>query len=176
MINNKLESLLFPYKEIIGASYVPYKNHVHRIVNFTLELKDGIKADDEDKIAIAAVFHDIGMWTANSFDYLNPSMAEANNYLREHGKIEWVEEITLMIDMHHKLTMYDGVFTDNVEAFRKADLIDLTKGVKRFGLSKNILSKNYEEFPMGGFRKIIVSKFLKNLLKNPFKPLPMFKK
>lgn len=176
MIRTKIEELLLPYRGLIGSHYIHYKNHAHRVVNFALELKDEIKADDEEKMVIAAVFHDIGMWTANSFDYLNPSITEATIYLKELGKIEWVEEISLMIDMHHKSTKYYGAFAENVEAFRKADLIDLTKGLTRFSLSKNILSKYYEEFPMGNFRKIIVSKFMKNLLRNPLRPLPMFKK
>jgi uncharacterized membrane protein len=176
MNHNKIENLLSPYKEVIGSAYIPYKNHVHRIVNFTLELKDERKADDESKIAIAAVFHDIGMWTAHSFDYLEPSIAEATHYLRAQEKTEWIEEITLIIDMHHKLSVYTGKFADNVEAFRKADLIDLTKGLKRFGLSKDLLAENYMEFPMGSFRKIIVSNFFQNLWKHPSRPLPMFKK
>lgn len=176
MIHDKIDGLLFPYKEVIGLNYIPYKNHVHRIVNFTLELKEELKAEDETKIAIAAVFHDIGMWTAHSFDYLDPSIAEATEYLKAHGKTEWTEEITLIINMHHKLTKYEGKFADNVEPFRKADLIDLTKGLKHFDLSKALIAKNYAEFPMGSFRKTIVSKFFTNLLKHPSRPLPMFKK
>lgn len=176
MKDKKIQSLLLPYKEVIGNAYIPYENHVHRIVNFTMELKDEVKADDEDKIAIATVFHDIGMWTASTFDYLDPSIEEAWKYLRKENKQEWSKEITLIIEMHHKRTIYNGIFADNVEAFRRADLIDLTKGLKKFGLSKDVLSKNYAEFPMVGFQNIIVSKFLKNLLKNPLRPLPMFKK
>ena len=176
MIHIKIENLLLPYKELIAADYIHYKNHVHRIVNFTLELKEELNIGDEDKILIAGVFHDIGIWTANSFDYLNPSVAEAVKFLQDNEKTEWVEEVSLMIDMHHKRTPYFGAFADNIEAFRKADLIDLTKGLTRFDLSKTVLLKNYEEFPVGRFRKIIVSKFLKNLLKNPLRPLPMFKK
>lgn len=176
MVHEQIESLLAPYNETIGRDFVHYSNHVHRIVNFAFGLKNEQCAGDAEKIVIAAVFHDIGLWTNNSFDYLKPSIKAAQAYLKANGKIEWTEEISLMIDMHHKRSKYYGAFADNVEAFRKADLVDLTKGRKGFNLSKSMLTKNFGEFPMGRFRKIIISRFLRNLLTNPFRPLPMFKK
>ncbi|WP_205945820.1 hypothetical protein [Pedobacter hiemivivus] len=45
---------------------------------------------------IAAVYHDIGIWTDRTIDYLDPSIVQANNYLREIGKAEWIEEIEWM--------------------------------------------------------------------------------
>lgn len=176
MIDDKIDNMLLPYKETIGSHFLHYKNHVHRVVNFSLSLKNKFVDDDDIKIAIATVFHDIGMWTANTFDYLNPSIEEALNYLRKENKEEWSQEISLIIEMHHKRTAYNGKFADNVEAFRKADLIDLTKGLKKFGLSKQLIEKNYAKYPMGDFRKIITLKFVNNLFKNPLNPLPMFKK
>ncbi len=175
MIHNKIEDLLLPYKALIGSDYVHYKNHVHRVFNYTMELKKAVKDNDDQKIAIAAVFHDIGMWTAKTFDYLDPSISKAVHYLKEINRREWIEEIALIIDMHHKLSGYSGKFSDNVEAFRKADLVDLTKGLKRFGLPRDLIAKNHAEFPMGRFRKIILSKFTKYFLRHPFSPLPMFK-
>lgn len=171
-----INNMISLYQGIMGRDYLPYKNHVHRIANFTLALKKSRENHDEEKIAIAAVFHDIGIWTAKTFDYLGSSVLIARNYLRQSNKMEWEEEIILMIEMHHKQSIYKGKFADNVEPFRRADLMDLSKGRKLFGLPKEVVSGNYNEFPMMNFRKIIMMMFLKNLLINPLHPLPMFKK
>lgn len=176
MPNKLINEIIYPFEKILGKEYQPYKNHVHRIALLTKELKGNIERDDEHKIAIAAVFHDIGIWTENTFDYLEPSIQAANKYLAENNLMNWSEEINLMIDMHHKRSVYKGKFQDNVESFRRADLVDLSKGMISFSLSKKLIRKNLIDFPMLGFRGIIVRNFFKNLLKHPFNPLPMFKK
>ncbi len=171
-----INSLIEPYQERLGKNYLPYKNHVHRIANLAFEVKKNGTPDDKEKIAIAAVFHDIGMWTGQTFDYLDPSIVEASKYLRSAEKQDWEDEVMIIIEMHHKRTPYKGRFEENVEAFRKADLIDLSKGRIRFGISKETVRKNLEQYPMLGFRGIIWKAFFKNLLKHPLNPLPMFKK
>ncbi len=176
MFKIDLEALMGPYEHVLGQHYIPYLNHVNRLVRLTFALKQENKDDDRDKIVIAAVFHDIGIWSAKTFDYLDPSIAEAKKYLQKIDKLEWLEEIGLIIAMHHKLSVYHGKFRDNVEAFRRADLVDVTKGLKRFGLPKHIIRENYWDFPAEGFQKLLVKFFIKRLLRHPFSPLPMLKR
>jgi 5'-deoxynucleotidase YfbR-like HD superfamily hydrolase len=170
------QNLLAPYKEVLGKNFVAYSNHVHRVVQLTMALKHTIKKSDEEKIIIAAVFHDIGIWTRKTFDYLDPSIAESRTFLQKIKKTEWEAEIFQIIRMHHKISTYSGDYHDNVEAFRKADLVDLSKGLKSFGVSKNIIKNNYLKFPSNGFQKILFLLFLKQIFISPMNPLPMLKK
>ena len=77
--NKVIESLLQNFKPVFGEDFTRYRNHIYRVFLNCL-LIDKEKAN-EDKYAIAAVFHDIGIWTNNTIDYLNPSVAQARNYL-----------------------------------------------------------------------------------------------
>jgi len=171
-----IDEIIVPHKDAIGKEYLAYRNHVQRVCHFTMCLKKSLEYDDAKKIVIASVYHDIAIWTDQTFDYLAPSIQLAKKYLQAHKLENMFEEISLIIDMHHKLSKYKGKFEDNVEAFRKADLIDLSKGWIGFGLDKKMISKSYEKYPVLGFRKILLQKFLNNLSKQPFKPLPMLKR
>ncbi|MGI9545279.1 MAG: HD domain-containing protein [Cyclobacteriaceae bacterium] len=171
-----ITELLKPYQSVIGKHYLPYKNHVHRVLNLALAIHKDPTEEDKMKIAIAGVFHDIGLWTAGTFNYLDPSIEEATKHLQISGRDHWIEEIEMIINMHHKLSSYKGAFRQNVECFRQADLVDVSRGLVRFGVSKEMLKENLRMFPMAGFIRILVHMFFTNLIKNPLKPLPMLKK
>ncbi len=52
---------------------------------------------EKEKIQIAACFHDLGIWTASTLDYLSPSEIEASQHLKAHGKDAWSAEILEVI-------------------------------------------------------------------------------
>ena len=61
------------------------------------------------KIAIAAAFHDLGIWTDRHLRLpaaVDPAGARA--YLAGCGRAEWTPEVTAMILEHHKITTYRG--------------------------------------------------------------------
>ena len=62
-----------------------------------------------------------------------------------------------------------------VEAFRKADLIDLSLGIISYGVSHRDILDLYQTFPESNFHVFILGEVFKNTLKNPFNPLPIFK-
>ena len=100
-----LDELLQRHPSALGADFVAYRNHSYRVVNFCAALS----TDDPvplEKVAIAAAFHDLGIWTDRTFDYLPPSERLAHAYLAREGKAEWVPEIGAMIHEHHKITRY----------------------------------------------------------------------
>ena len=86
-----------------------------------------------EKIGIAAAFHDLGIWTDHTFDYLQPSMRLAQSWLAAAGKRRWTPEITEMILEHHKVTRYRANPGWLVEPFRRSDWIDVTRGALTFG-------------------------------------------
>lgn len=173
--NPTIDSMLDRYSSLIGRDYGRYKNHVYRVFLNCL-LLDG-KPGNEEKYAIAAAFHDIGIWTDNTLDYLQPSIARAKEYLKEAGRTEWIEEISLMIDMHHKWSKYQGKCEETVEAFRKADWIDVSLGLITFGVDRQATEANRKKYPNSGFHQFLIAATAKALLNNPLRnPLPMFKK
>ena len=167
-------SLLEQWKGVIGSDFDGYKNHCRRMVAFCLAIRS-CTDEEQEKVAIAACFHDIGLWTAKTLDYLPPSVIPAVEYLKGQGKEAWIEEITLMITEHHKLRTYTDTRYPLVEAFRKADLVDFSLGMVTFGLPRSLVSQVKGEIPNAGFHGGLVQKASAWFLKHPLNPVPMMK-
>lgn len=172
--NQIIDTVLQEHRALLEKDYGTYRNHVYRI--FCLCLCIDKNPLNIDKYAIASIFHDIGIWTNHTFDYLKPSIAKAQEYLEKTGKPEWKDEISLMIDMHHKLSRYHGLHEEQVETFRRADWIDVTKGALRFGLEKKKITELQKAFPTLGFHAFLLKQTTRNFFKHPLNPLPMFKR
>ncbi len=158
----------------LGADLPKYRNHVYRVYNNCL-LIDGTK-ENQEKYAIAAVFHDIGIWTNHTIDYLAPSIEQAKQYLTSQNRQSLEEEISLMIFWHHKISRYRGASEQTTTTFRKADWIDVSLGLVRFGLKRKEISKIREDFPNLGFHRFLLRKLIRNLFRHPLRPLPMFRR
>lgn len=172
--NQRIEAILSYYKNDLGNDYDMYRNHVFRVFSICILIDN--RKENEDKYAIAAAFHDLGIWTQKTFDYLRPSIVLAHAYLNQIGKVAWSEEIELMIDMHHKRSRYRGIHHKTVETFRRADWMDVTKGRRTFGFEKGSLDSIVELYPYLGFHRFLLVQTMKNFFKSPFNPLPMFKR
>lgn len=167
-----IEIMFTNYKDVIGKDYTRYKNHVYRVFLNCLMMDN--EKSNEEKYAIAAVFHDIGIWTNHTIDYLAPSIEQAKQYLSENNKKEWIDEIALMIYAHHKTGRYNGAYAATVETFRRADYIDVTLGLFTYGLNKKAIAVNRKKFPNAGFHVFLIQKITENFFRHPLKPLPMF--
>jgi len=175
--NDHIEFILDHYGDELGDDLVAYRNHVYRIYNMVIKLSKRKLHDDElEKFAIAAAFHDLGIWTDSTFDYLDPSIALSEQYLEDFHKQEWKEEVATTIYWHHKVTQYKGPYAEAVNLFRKADWIDVTNGLRAFGMKRMQIVHLYAEFPDAGFHKFLVKRAFKWGVKNPLRPLPMFKR
>lgn len=172
--NPLIEKLLDRYTQVLGKDELKYRNHVYRVFLNCLLLD--CDSEQEDKYAIAAVFHDIGIWTHNTVDYLPPSMEEATVYLLDNDKATWVDEVNLMIYWHHKTTAYTGRHVKTVESFRKADWIDVSLGLLSFGIDRDEIEAIRKGLPNRGFHLFLAKRVLKNWVRHPLKPLPMFKR
>lgn len=172
--NRTIEALLEKFRPVIGLDFSKYRNHIYRVF-FNCLLLDSDEANKE-KYAIAVVFHDIGIWTDRTIDYLNPSIEQARIYLTEIGKQHWIEEISLMIYWHHKISRYQGKHHQTVENFRKADWIDVSLGLVSFGVDKRALKENRRNIPNLGFHFFLIRETSKNFFRHPLNPLPMFTK
>lgn len=168
-----LDQLLERYRQELGKDFTGYRNHVYRVINFC-NLLINADAQQLQKLAIAGAFHDLGIWTAKTFDYLPPSLRLAENHLDEIDRSEWKAEVLAMIEQHHKITAapHPGSL---VESFRRADWIDVSLGMLNFGLSRDDRRRVFSAFPDAGFHLRLVQLSFKQLLIRPWKPLPMLR-
>ena len=169
-----IDGILEPWKATIGRDYEGYRNHVVRMATFCLLLKP-CSAPEQRKIEIAACFHDIGIWTDDTLDYLEPSVPPALRYLDAQGLSDWGQEISGMILEHHRVREIKHGVTPLVELFRKGDLVDFSKGLVKFGLSRQTVNEVMRTFPNAGFHRMLVRISGKWFVKHPFNPLPMMK-
>ena len=65
--------------------------------------------------------------------------------------------------------------TTMLEAFRRADWIDVSLGVRRFELHRQDFTRIVAQFPRLGFHLRLVQFSLRHGLRHPLRPLPMLK-
>src|SRR4029079_6409280 len=96
-----IDDVLDDHAAALRDDFFAYRNHVYRIVNLCVAI---VGPSEIEKIAVAAVFHDLGIWTSGTFDYIAPSIALAHDYLVARARMTWTPEIEGMIADHHKTT------------------------------------------------------------------------
>lgn len=167
-----IDSILDSFQSQLGKNYDAYKNHVYRVYNFSATQ---VQSDESlKKLAIAAAFHDIGIWTNHTLDYLEPSAVLAKEYcISQNLSVLQRIEIEIMIHNHHKLSKVK--VSKLAEIFRESDLIDLSLGLFSKGRSRKDIQLIRKLFPNRGFHLFLLKLFLKNLVNNPAHPFPVFK-
>lgn len=169
-----LEELLDKWKNEIGEDYLGYKNHLYRMINFCFALRPCTE-EERQKIIIAACFHDLGIWTSDTLDYLPPSIVLAKTYLKQNNRQQWSAEIELMIAMHHKLRKYEDERYPLVEQFREGDLVDFSLGFIKCGLPGSYIKRVKKRFPNAGFHKRLAQLEVGWFSRHPLNPLPILK-
>ena len=135
-------------------------------------LQPELLQENLNTLVAAACFHDLGIRTHDTLDYLPPSIESAKKWIEQHALDNSPEKITMIIDNHHKITSHKDPLT---ELFRKADWIDVTWGVLRFGLSRKQINSIYSIFPDNGFHKRLTQLSFRELLRHPLRPVPIFR-
>jgi hypothetical protein len=137
------------------AGYDAYKAHVYRVVNFAPALTPQA-SDRDDKLAVAAAFHDIAAF--DTLGYLVPSIEAQDVWLRQNGRETWSDELALIVAEHHRLSGYGPPrpYAPLVEAVRRADLIDVSQGLIRFGLPRSYVKEVRAAFDASGFFKRVI--------------------
>ena len=171
-----LDRVLDTHAAELAADFTGYRNHCYRVLNLCAAQVPGLGNDGATlgQFALAAAFHDLGIWTAHTFDYLAPSAALACDHLAcaGHGGRE---EITAMIGEHHKITRYRGAGAALVEPFRRADWIDVSLGVLSFGLPRAQLRALFARWPNAGFHKRLAQLTWQRFRRHPLSPIPVLK-
>ena len=175
-----IDELLDARRSVFGGAesepvFVGYRNHAYHMLNFARQWVDP-SPEREEKIAIAAVFHDIAAWPGGNLEYLSPSADQADTYLEQIGRSAWKPEMRLMIESHHKITAYKGQSQDWVEPIRHADWCDGSFATMRFGLPKGFVDEVRAAFPLDPFYPAHVYKAtFKWMLRHPLNPIPILR-
>lgn len=169
-----VDSILEQWRDEVGSHYQAYRNHICRVLNFCFIIHR-CEGDDEEKLTIAGCFHDLGIWTHKTFDYLQPSIELATSWLDRNDRAEWSREVELMIDLHHRWREVRDAEHPLVEVFRKGDWIDASLGWRRFGVPRGVVKQVQRAFPNCGFHKAVVQQALRRMRTHPLSPLPMMK-
>lgn len=174
-----LDEVIEQWRVALGADLDAYRNHCYRVLNFSLALyPEGLAQETPDvldKFSIAVAFHDLAIWTEQTFDYLAPSRRLAADYLTSKNLTSWRVEIEAMIENHHKISRYRAQPHWLVETFRRADWVDVTRGRRRFGLDKGFITEVLGHFPNAGFHRRLITLTKERLRRHPFSPLPMMR-
>lgn len=176
-LRQEIDRRLEPWADALGEDRVAYTNHVLRVVILCdRQAADlGFVASDREEYLTAGAFHDLGIWSAGTFDYLEPSEQLAREWLAGVGREDLGDLVTQMIDQHHKVRSA-GRPHDPVEIFRRADAIDVEVGLLgRFGVSRAEYRQLAQEFPDAGFHRRLLELGGKRLRTHPLSPLPVLK-
>ncbi len=169
-----VDEILASWKTRIGNDFQAYRNHVCRMVTFCCDLQP-CTDEEKRKLAIAGCFHDIGIWTDNTLDYLEPSVPPARAYLEEAGLSDWGDEIAEMITEHHRLRPITDSAYPLVELFRRGDLVDFSLGLVKAGLPRERVREVKQTYPNAGFHKRLMQLAGGWFLRHPLNPAPMMK-
>jgi len=171
--NERIAVLLGGWAGALGRDAVGYGNHVRRVVGLVRAELPLLHPAQLGQLAVAAAFHDIGIWLDGTFDYLEPSRDHAAAYLEEQGLGAWEPVVSEMILRHHQIRPVHG--EPLVEAFRRADWCDVSMGALRRGYPKGRYHELRKEFPFAGFHQKLVVLTAKRTAKHPLSPLPMLR-
>lgn len=169
-----LDRVLETHAAELGEDFAAYRNHAYRVANLCAALNPG-DSQTIERIAIAAAFHDLGIWTARTFDYLAPSIELACAHLGCAGHEDWRAGISGMIREHHRIRRVRDDESGLIEPFRCADWIDVSRGLLTFGLPRARLREIFARWPNAGFHKRLVQLTLREACRHPLRPVPVLK-
>ena len=145
-----IDDLLARYESELGENLVPYRGHLLRVLTYAVHFLGGDKTHLHE-MEVALVYHDLGVWAANTLNYLEPSIELA---LKDNVSNNWGHNPELLKNIilwHHKITPFRGKNEDVINAIRKADWVDASNGLIRKGLSKEIIAQVKAAIPSKGF-------------------------
>ena len=170
---------LLKLRDITGESGGPMERHSLRVFLIADRLATARDATiDREVLLIAGLLHDIGLYDEASHGgaYVRDGAEFTADLLREQG---WDQERIRLcfdaIERHHELRSQWERGAE-VELIRRADLVDLSSGLVRFGLSREWLSDLSRSVSRSGTYRTIGRKVGWQLLHQPLKFAEIFRR
>jgi hypothetical protein len=163
-----VDAVLDRHSDALGSDRSAYGNHVYRCLTYHGLL---LGFPVPDGAALAWATHDLGIWTAGTFDYLTPSADLAAACADEFG-IADIDQLRALVTEHHRLRPVSDRVT---ETFRQADLIDVSHGVLRRGIGRSAVRETVDALPYNGFHAFLAKGLSGYAVRHPLRPLPMMR-
>ena len=166
-----IDSVLDRHRDAIGDSFATYRNHTLRGLNYQTLLLARLGGQVSDAQALAWAVHDLGIWTAGTFDYLQPSADLLSRYAAEFG-ISDVAQAEATVLEHHRIR---GIADVEVDTFRRADRVDVTRGLWRGAIDRKDVAGVVSALPYLGFHKFLAAGLMRHAVSHPRRPAPMLR-
>jgi hypothetical protein len=166
-------------RQITAETGGPMERHGLRVFLIADRLATARSAEvDREVLLIAGLLHDVGLYDEASHGgvYVREGAEFTAELLRARG---WDEERIRLcfdaIERHHEVrSQWDR--GAEVELIRRADLIDLTSGLVRFGLSREWLRDLFRSVSRDGTYATIGREVVKQLRHRPLKFAQIFRR
>jgi hypothetical protein len=166
-------------REITGEIGGPMERHGLRVflIADRLAIARGVEVDRE-VLLISGLLHDVGLYDEASHGgvYVVEGAEFTAELLRtqswEEGRIRFCFDA---IERHHE-TRSQWDRGAEVELIRRADLVDLTSGLVRFGLSREWVRDLFKSVPRKGTYRTIGPEVGRQLLHQPLKFAQIFRR
>jgi hypothetical protein len=166
-------------REITGEAGGPMERHGLRVFLIADRIATARDAKvDREVLLIAGLLHDIGLYDQASHGgvYVKEGAEFTAELLRAQG---WDEDRIRLcfdaIERHHELrSQWDR--GAEVELIRRADLVDLTSGLVRFGLSREWLRDLFKSVPRDGTYPTIGREVARQLTHRPLQFAQIFRR
>src|ERR1700739_343279 len=155
-----VDALLDRYQDALSGHMLTYRNHVYRCITYHQLL---LGAPIPDFAALAWAAHDLGIWTAGTFDYLGPSADLVSLHADEFG-INNVPQARMLITEHHRLRPTDDRMT---ETFRRADLVDVSPGFVAGQIGPSQVRAVVAQLPYSGFHAFLARGLTSYAVRHP---------
>jgi hypothetical protein len=148
------QACLVKLRDLVGEANGPVERHSARVARIAQELsRRGSYAIDREVVVCAAWLHDAGLYpgAATRKAYVSDGRVLARELLAGQG---WTEERRALcgdaVERHHELTSQWQRGAE-VELLRRADLVDVSQGLVRFGLPRLWVRELRSSIPVDGF-------------------------
>jgi hypothetical protein len=155
-----------------GDDLARYRGHVHRVIGL-VGVQGEVPEYRAHPLGVAAYYHDAAIWLDDTWDYLPPSTRRAVAELGADAD-HHAELVTELIQEHHRIRRARSADA-MVEAFRRADLIDVSRGLITAGVPRPAYRELVNHYPDTGFRRMLLRAFARGLRTDPWRPAPMLK-
>lgn len=167
-----MDACLSKYKQEFGGAYDVYRNHCLRVLSFAryiLITESGFSDAQVQRamplMEVALAYHDMGLFTDLTLEYLDPSAARAERDLKDTLSADDLLLVQNIILWHHKVSPWSGADVEGnaiVNAVRKGDWIDATTclfggAFVRKGVSSGNIVAAHTDLPEMGFGKFLMA-------------------
>ena len=163
-----VDAVLDRHRDALGDDLPTYRNHVYRCITYQ-QLLLGFSIPDV--AALAWAVHDLGIWTAGTFDYLGPSADLGVQNADEFG-ISDTGQLRALVSEHHRLSRVDDRLT---ETFRQADLMDVSRGLLPRRVRRSAVRATVNDLPYRGFHVFLAKGLTGYAARHPLRPMPMMR-